>query len=338
MLSIHTLTLPYGLILAPMAGYTDYGMRRVCRALGAELTVTEMVSAKACVFEDKKTETLARIREDELPCALQLFGSEEDTLARAAERLSHGASDGRPPVAIDINMGCPVQKIYGNGDGSALMKTPTRVERIVRAVRGATDLPVTVKLRAGIDAAHVNAVECALAAEAGGAHAVTVHGRTKAQMYSGTADRDIIKKVKCALHIPVIANGDVTSADCALSMLRETGADGLMVARGAVGNPFIFSEILCALRGEAFTPPSVEERAVWAMRQLAYTVTDKGEELAVRECRKQLASYLSGFRGAAALRNRIHTATTVSDVARAFEEATAVCRSAEDTLSVERKE
>lgn len=330
MVKIHTLTLPHGLILAPMAGYTDYGMRRVCRALGAELTVTEMISAKATVFEDKKTEALARIREDEAPCAVQIFGSEEDTLARAAERLSHGTAGGLAPVAIDINMGCPVQKIYGNGDGSALMKDPERIERIVRAVRTATDLPVTVKLRAGIDATHINAVECALAAEAGGAHAVTVHGRTKGQMYSGTADRNIIKKVKCALHIPVIANGDVTSAERALSMLRDTGADGLMVARGAVGNPFIFSEILCALRGECYTPPTVEERAAWAMRQLSYTVLDKGEELAVRECRKQLASYLSGFRGAAALRARIHTATTVSDVARAFEEACAACEQAEN--------
>lgn len=323
MIALGTLTLPHGLLLAPMAGYTDYGLRRVCHEAGAELTVTEMISAKATVFGDKKTHALARIREDEGPCVLQLFGAEADDLARAAEILSQGVEGGVPPVAIDINMGCPVHKIFSNGEGCALMRDPSHIERLVRAVCAATELPVTVKLRAGIDSATRNAVDCALAAEAGGAAAITVHGRTRQQMYSGKADREIIKNVKNSLHIPVIANGDIVSGESALATLADTGADGLAIGRGAVGAPFVFSEILCALRGERYTPPSVEERTAWALRQLSLTVLDKGEALAVRECRKQLASYLSGLRGAAALRARIHTASTVRDVEDAFAAACA---------------
>ena len=321
MIALGTLTLPHGLLLAPMAGYTDYGLRRVCHEAGAELTVTEMISAKATVFGDKKTHALARIREDEGPCVLQLFGAEADDLARAAEILSQGVEGGVPPVAIDINMGCPVHKIFSNGEGSALMRDPSHIERLVRAVCAATDLPVTVKLRAGIDSATRNAVDCALAAEAGGAAAITVHGRTRQQMYSGKADREIIKNVKNYVHIPVIANGDITSGADALEMLRYTGADGVAVGRGAVGNPFIFDEIRAAISGEGYSEPTLKERVECALRQLREASLDKGERIAVPEARKQIALYLKGFRGASTLRARINASGTLAEVKEALKHA-----------------
>lgn len=306
----------YKLILAPMAGYTDRAMRVVCHGYGAGLSVTEMVSAKAVCFGDKKTGLLARIRGDEGPVSLQIFGSEPETMARAAEILQSAAlyEGCVPPRAIDINFGCPVNKIYGNGEGSALMREPEKIYEIVRAVRDAVSIPVTAKIRAGIDSGHINAVECALACESGGASLVAVHGRTRVQMYGGLADRNIIKAVKDSLHIPVIANGDITDADSALSMLRDTGADGIMVGRGAVGNPFIFAEILSALKGESYTAPTVEERAKTALRQLRLAIDDKGERVAVTEARKQIALYFKGFRGSAELRGKINTATTFAAV------------------------
>lgn len=313
--------LRFGLFLAPMAGFSDYGMRAVCREMGAEVTVTEMVSARAVVYRDKKTAALSRIYEGEEPCALQLFGGEAETLARAASLSERGAEGGIPPAAIDINMGCPVRKIYDNGEGSALMRDPEGIYRIVRAVRAAVSLPVSVKLRAGIDPSRKNAVECALAAEAGGASLVAVHGRTRSEMYGGRADREIIRRVKASLTVPVIANGDITSGEEALSMLRETGADGLMIGRGAVGNPFLFGEIRAALAGEKYFPPSAEERLETAMCQLSLSVRVKGETLAVREARGTLGQYLRAFRGAAALRARIHLAETVGDVASVFRDA-----------------
>ena len=317
------ISLPHGLFLAPMAGFTDHAMRAVCTAHGAEYTVTEMVSAKAVVYGDRKTADLARIYEEEVPCALQLFGSEEEILARAAETMSRGVPGGMLPAAIDLNMGCPVPKVFGNGEGSALMRDPEKIYRILLAVRGATDLPVTVKLRAGIDPAHKNAVECALAAEAGGAALVAVHGRTRSEFYGGHADRAVIAAVKRAVKIPVIANGDITTAGDALAVFRETGADGVMIGRGAVGNPFLFSEIRAALDGVSYTPPTAEERAATALSELALAVAEKGESVAVREARKRLSQYLRGFRGAAALRARIHLAETAEEIGAAFDLALA---------------
>ena len=308
-----------GLGLSPMAGYTDRAMRVVCHAHGAEYSVTEMVSAKALAFGDKKTFKLARILPDEGPCAVQIFGSEPDVMARAAEVLSKPVCGGAAPRAIDINMGCPVHKIFSNGEGSALMKSPELIERIVRAVTSEISVPCTVKIRCGTDAEHINAVECALAAESGGASLVTVHGRTRVQMYSGEVDRSVIADVKCALRIPVLANGDITDAKTALSMLKETGADGLMIGRGAVGNPFLFDEIKLALLGEDFTPPPISERVDTALLQLRLAIEEKGEEAAVKEARKQIALYLHSFRGAAAIRAKINTASTYSEVASAFE-------------------
>lgn len=320
---IGNIDLPLGLALAPMAGFTDAGMRAVCRRFGAEYLVCEMVSAKAVVYGDKKTLLLAHIAAEEAPCAIQIFGSEPDILARAAEQMGRGIAGDVRPAAIDVNMGCPVPKVFGNGEGSALMRSPEQIETIVRAVCGATDLPVTVKIRAGVDDAHINAVECAKAAEAGGAAAVAVHGRTRVQLYSGAADRGIIRAVKEAVGVPVFANGDVTDAASALAMRAETGADGLMVGRGAIGNPFVFAEIAAALRGEPYEPPTLPERVEVALEQLSRSVADKGERLAVTEGRKQIALYLRGFRGAADIRRQINAASTYAEVAAALQEAKA---------------
>ena len=319
-INIGKIELPLGIMLAPMAGYTDRAMRLVCHRQGCEYSVTEMVSAKAVVFNDKKTFSLAKILPDEGPVAIQIFGSEPEVMAEAAARLEK-PEFGASPVAIDINMGCPVHKIFSNGEGSALMRSPELIERIVSSVKSAVSIPVSVKLRSGIDPSHINAVECALAAEAGGASMVCLHGRTRVQMYGGKSDREIIKNVKKCLHIPLIANGDVTSAEDALDLIRYTGADGIAVGRGAVGNPFIFSEIRAKLIGEDAGTVSLSKRVSTALYQLKTAVLDKGEYVAVNEARKQISFYLKGFRGAAALRQKINTATSFAEVERAFTEA-----------------
>ena len=310
--------LRHALMLAPMAGFSDHAMRRVCKDNGAEYSVTEMVSAKAVVYGDKKTAALARIAKDEGAVGLQIFGSEPSVMAEAAGVLSSPIEGGVAPIAIDINMGCPVPKIYGNGEGSALMKNPSLIYDIVRAVKCATILPVSVKMRLGVDAAHINATECALAAEEAGAAFIALHGRTRVQMYAGKADVSEIAKVKECLHIPLIANGDVASAADALYTLRESGADGLMIGRGAIGNPFVFAEIAAALDGVVYAEPNTAQRADTALLQLRLAIEEKGEGVAVREARKQIALYFRSFRGAAELRRRINTATTYSEVAEAF--------------------
>ena len=307
---------PGSLGLAPMAGFSDRAMRRVCHECGADYSVTEMISAKAVTFGDKKTFSLARIRDDEGDVALQIFGKEPDVMAKASEILSHGygAEGYAAPVAIDINMGCPVNKVFGNGEGSALMRNPELIYKIVSVVREACKIPVTVKMRIGVDSEHINAVECALAAESGGASAVCVHGRTRAQMYSGIVCREIIKNVKNALHIPVIANGDITCVDDAIGMLRDTGADGIAIGRGAVGNPFIFSEIKAAMSGNEYVAPDLAQRIEMALRQLRLSVEDKGERIAVPEARKQIALYLRSFKGAAQIRAKINMAASYTEV------------------------
>lgn len=307
----------HGLWLAPMAGYTDRAMRLVCHKYGAEHSVSEMVSAKAVLFGDRKTFALAKILPDEGPVSVQIFGSEPEVMAEAAYRLSN-TMESMPPIAIDINMGCPVNKIFGNGEGSALMKNPELIYRITKAVSSAINIPTTVKIRAGVNKNSINAIECALAAEEGGAALLCIHGRTREQMYGGTADREIIKNVKSALHIPLIANGDVVDGASAVAMLRDTGADGIAIGRGAVGNPFIFSEILSALEGEDFTEPSLDERVDTALLQMRLAIEDKGERIAIPEARKQIALYLRSFRGAARIRAEINRATTYSDVERAL--------------------
>lgn len=309
--------LKHNIFLAPMAGYTDRAMRLVCHKYGCEMAVSEMVSAKAVCFGDKKTVRLARILPDEGPVSVQIFGSEPEIMAEAAARLSK-PTEGVRPVAIDINMGCPVHKIFSNGEGSALMRDPDLIYRITRAVSSAIDLPTTVKIRAGINNQSINAPECAKAAEEGGASLLTIHGRTREQMYGGLADREIIKNVKSALHIPVIANGDIVDAASALSMIRDTGSDGIAIGRGAVGNPFIFSEIISALDGAEYVEPSLEERVEVALLQLRTSIEEKGERAAIPEARKQIALYLRSFRGAARIRAEINRALTYSEVEAAL--------------------
>ena len=321
MLKIGSITLPHGLVLGPMAGFSDRAMRLMCRSFGADLTVSEMVSAKAVRYRDKKTALLARIGEDELPCALQLFGSDPGDLAEAARVMAEGIPGYARPSLIDINMGCPMKKIVSSGDGGALMKDPKRIEAIVRAVTGAVTLPVTVKIRAGWDDDHRNAPDCARAAEAGGAAAVAVHGRTVKQVYGGLSDPDILRQVKEAVSIPVIGNGDITSAEAALSLLRRTGCDGLMIARGAVGNPFLFAEVAAALDGRPYTPPDFPEVIATALCQLRLACEDKGERLALPEARKQIAAYLHGRRGAAEFRRRINSAATYAEAEEILSDA-----------------
>ena len=312
--------LKHGVCLAPMAGYTDSAMRSVCREMGAEYSVTEMVSAKAVSFSDKKTFQLARIRECEGNVGVQIFGSEPSVMANAANVLSEAYPEPTftAPVAIDINMGCPVKKIFSNGEGSALMKSPLLIEKIVSAVKSATALPVTVKLRLGIDPASINVIECARAAEEGGASLITVHGRTRSQLYSGEVDISAIKDVVSAVSIPVLANGDITDAKSAKEMLDITGAAGIMIGRGAVGNPFIFEEIIDMLEGRETAGVSFERRTAAALRQIRLAVSDKGEAVAIPEARKQIAAYFKGFHGAASLRAKINTLTTLSELERAI--------------------
>ncbi len=317
-LKVGNITLKHGIMLAPMAGFSDRAMRLVAKMHGAEYTTTEMVSAKAIVYEDKKTSKLARIAEDEAPAAVQIFGSEPDVMAEAARIISSGVFGGATPAAIDINMGCPVPKIFKNGEGSALMQNPMLIEKIVLSVKKATQLPVTVKLRLGIDERHINALECARRAEAAGAGLVVIHGRTRAQQYSGEAHYDEIKKAKECLHIPVIANGDITSAKKALEVLEYTGADGIMIGRGAVGNPFIFREIAMALSKETYTPPTLSERAETALSQLRLAIDDKGEDVAVHEARGCIAQYFHSFRGAAAFRAKLNRAESYFEITEAI--------------------
>ena len=307
-----------GIALAPMAGFSDYAMRRISYEHGAEYSVTEMVSAKAVVYKDKKTLTLAKITQNEAPTAIQIFGSEPSIMAEAAGVLSTFSGGGALPVAIDINMGCPVHKIYSNGEGSALMKNPSLIYDITKAVREAIAIPTTVKIRLGIDSEHINAVECAIAAEEAGAAAITVHGRTKTQLYSGVADMEKVADVKKSVHIPLFANGDILTADDAVRVFRDTGADGIMIGRGAVGNPFVFSEIKARLLGLPYALPGLEEIKETAMSQLDYAISDKGEAVAVREARGQLARYFHSFRGSAELRAKINRAQTKADIEAAL--------------------
>ncbi len=312
-MKIGSTELKHGLMLAPMAGYTDHAMRVICREWGCEYSVSEMISAAAVVHGDKKTISLARIGEGEGAVALQLFGQDPSTVAEAAAALTT-PTVGAAPVAIDLNMGCPVHKIFSNGEGSALMRSPDLIYRIVRQTAASTPLPVTVKLRLGIDSQHINVCECAVAAEEGGAALVTVHGRTRVEMYSGKANYSEIAKVKKCLHIPVVANGDICSGQDAARALLETGADAVAIGRGAVGNPFLFREIIAYVNGEEYEPPSLDLRSSVALRQLSLAIEEKGEGYAVREARKQIALYFRAFRGAAELRAEINSALTFAEV------------------------
>ena len=301
--------------LAPMAGDGDRAFRILCREHGAGYLCSEMVSAKALCYGDKKTPALARITPEEAPMAVQIFGSEPEFMARGAEIIVGNAQkDGVMPSAIDINMGCPVHKVVSNGEGSALMKNVPLIEKIVAAVSRAVGIPVTVKMRLGWDASSINVVEAAKAAEAGGAAAVCVHARTRTQMYAPGVDISHVAAVKRAVSIPVIGNGDIFSAADAIKMTEVTGCDGVAVARGALGNPWIFEEINGALSGAPFTPPSVSERVKTALRQLELSVIDKGERVAVAESRRYVGRYVKGVVGAAKTREKLCRAQSVREI------------------------
>ena len=329
-LKIGSVTLAHGLMLAPMAGVTDTSFRLLCRRAGAEYTVTEMVSAKALCFEQRqragkplRTAPIAALTRDEAPAAVQLFGNEPDIMAEAARLLATGAYRGAGevlPAAIDINMGCPVAKVVDNGEGSALMKTPALAADIVRAVKRAVNIPVTVKIRAGFTEATKNAPEFAKQMEDAGADLICVHGRTRQQFYAPSSDNGIIAAVKRAVSVPVVGNGDLFSADDVVRMFEETGCDGVSVARGAEGNPFIFSEILARLEGRSYTPPTPAERLEVALAHAADLAARKGEFVGLAEARKHMLWYCKGMRGATAARVALTHAGTLAEIRAVFDE------------------
>lgn len=285
--------------LAPMAGVTDMTFRRICKRYGAGLVYSEMISAKGLYYNDKKTAELMQISEDERPCAIQIFGSDPDIMAEIVPKVME-----YKPELIDINMGCPTPKIVNNGDGSALLKNPELVGEIVRKVSDASSVPVTVKIRKGWDSQ--NAVETAKIIEANGAAAIAVHGRTRAEFYSGTADWDIIREVKKAVKIPVIGNGDIWSAEDAKRLIDHTGCDAVMVARGAQGNPFIFRQINeLFTNGEVSYAPTPKERLTEALEHVEALVLTKGEERGIKESRKHIAWYIKGLPNASRLKGEI---------------------------------
>lgn len=275
--------------LAPMAGVTDWAYRCICARLGAGVTVTEMVSSRALVYQDKKSASLLRKNPGSV-CGAQIFGSEPEIMAQGARR----AMELCQADYLDINMGCPMGKVVSNGDGAALMRDPDRAARIVEAVKQAVEVPVTVKCRLGWDRGSIQVVSFAQRMEQAGCDAIAVHGRTRAMLYSGTADWDTIKKVKDAVRIPVIANGDIFSGEAAIQCQKRTGADGLMIGRAAFGDPWIFQEVRSALSGGTVTRPPLCQRMETALEQFCLAMEDKGEHIACLEARKHLAWYLRG--------------------------------------------
>ena len=309
---------PY--ILAPMAGVTDLPFRLLCKEQGAGLLCMEMVSAKAIQYNNKNTKALLEIHPEEKPVSLQLFGSDPEVISEIAKQIEE-----LPFAILDINMGCPVPKIVRNGEGSALMNQPKLVHEIVSKTVKAIQKPVTVKIRKGFNDESINAVEIAKIIEDAGAAAVAVHGRTREQYYSGKADWDIIRQVKEAVSIPVIGNGDVVSGESALAMMRETGCDGVMIGRGAQGNPWIFSE-LCAYEETGKMParPSNEELKAMMLRHARLQIQYKGDYLGIREMRKHVAWYTTGLPNSAKLRGEINAVESYEELEKLLEERLAV--------------
>ncbi len=313
-MNIGSIRIDSPLALAPMAGVTDLAFRTICRELGAGYTVTEMVSAKALCYQDRKSLPLLELGEGEHPAAVQLFGSDEVCMEEAAAiALERSGAD-----IVDINMGCPVPKVANNGEGCGLMRDPDKAVRVAEAViRGAKGAPVTVKMRLGWDKGSINCVELARALEAAGVAAVAVHGRTRTQMYAGAANWDAIKAVKEALSIPVIANGDVFSPHDAVRILRYTGAHMVMLGRGTFGNPWLFMQCAAALAGLPEPPlPPLAERCDTAVRQIELAAAQKGEHIACLEARKQYAWYLKGVAHAGYYKEQISHISTLEDVYR----------------------
>ena len=308
-MKIGNIVLDTPVALAPMAGISDLPYRVICRKFGCGLTVSEMVSAKGLLYKNEKTFAMLQIDEAERPTAIQLFGSVPEELAEAAKIVESRGAD-----IIDFNMGCPVPKVVNNGEGSALMKTPLLAGRILEAMVKAVRIPVTVKFRAGWDVEHRNAVEIARIAEASGIAAVAVHGRTRNQFYMGKADWDIIRQVKEAVRVPVFGNGDIFSAENGLRMFKETNCDGLMIARGAYGNPWLFAQLRAALEGKDIPTVTVEERLQQILQHATALVDFKGEKVAIREMRSHASAYIKGLPRASEYRERFHKLETLQEM------------------------
>ena len=311
---IGTVEISSKLALAPMAGVTDAAFRQICSELGAGYTITELISSKALCYHDKKTFSLLTQFPGEHPAAVQIFGSDPVCMAEAAQiAMEHTGAD-----ILDINMGCPMGKIVNNGDGAALMKDPELAGRIVEAVvKALPGVPVTAKFRRGWDLGHCNCVEFAQTLEQAGAAAVAVHGRTRAQVYGGTADWNCIRAVKEAVSIPVIANGDITGGEAAVRCLKRTGADGVMIGRSVFGDPWIFQEVNAALAGKVYAGrPCLKDRVAVAVRQFQLAEEDHGEHIACLEARKHFAWYLKGVPHSGYYKNQISSLTTMEDIYR----------------------
>ena len=304
------------LILGPMAGVTDLAFRTICAELGANITVTEMVSSRALVYQDQKSRKLLKKNEGSL-CGAQIFGNDPAIMAEAAVMaLEYSGCD-----FLDINMGCPMPKIANSGDGSGLMRTPELAGEIVKAVENAVNVPVTVKCRLGWDKGSINVMDFSKRMEDNGASMITVHGRTRAMLYSGVADWDYIRKVKEQLSIPVIANGDIVDADSAKRCLKWTGADGIMIGRATFGDPWIFQQVSAAMNGQEIPErPCLKDRIEVAVRQFELSEKDHGEKIACLEARKHFAWYLRGVRNASYYKKEVSSLTTMADIYRVAKE------------------